>query len=186
MDKPWAGWIGIGSNVGDRLFFCREAVKALQQTEGIRVTRLSSLYETAPMEYTAQSSFYNTVVQIEASLPPHDLLARCQEIERALGRTRLIPKGPRTLDLDLLCYGPWVIGDADLTLPHPAMALRSFVLIPLGEIAPDFVHPVSGLSPRQMLDRLDAVNLAGVRKVADPGFQQGRSQPIVPVWNAVH
>jgi 2-amino-4-hydroxy-6-hydroxymethyldihydropteridine diphosphokinase len=165
------GWIGIGSNVGDRLFFCREAVNALQQTAGVSVTRPSSLYETVPMEYTAQPPFYNAVVQIETGLAPHDLLTRCQEIEKRLGRTREIPKGPRTLDLDLLCYGRWIVEGADLILPHPAIAFRPFVLIPLNEIAPDFVHPVSGLSPQQMLDRLDPV---GVQKVAPPSFHLGR------------
>ena len=135
-------FIGVGSNVGDRLMFCQEAVRRLSRDPSISVLQVSSLYETAPMEYLHQDDFYNAVIELKTDLTPEALLERCQEIERQLGKKVTILKGPRTIDLDLLFYDQEVVVGTDLVLPHPAAARRPFVLIPLAEIAPDLVHPV--------------------------------------------
>ncbi len=151
---PVVAWVAVGSNVGDRLAFCREAVSQLGATEGVSVVGVSSLYETEPVGYADQGPFYNAVVQVEALAPPRALLARCQAIEGHLGRRRTFPNGPRTMDMDLLAYGSQIVRDVDLTLPHPRMAHRPFVLVPLAEIAPEFIHPILFESPKSLLDRL--------------------------------
>lgn len=131
-------YIGIGSNVGERLEFCRAAVSALDDTEGIRVTATSSLYETSPVGGPPQRSYINLVARLETTLGPRDLLATCQNIERVLGREPSdIRWGPRVVDLDVLVFGDEKVNDGDLEIPHPRMTQRRFVLVPLLEIDPD-------------------------------------------------
>ncbi len=164
-------FIGIGSNVGDRLTFCRNAVQALDSDAAIRMVRTSSLYETAPVGYLKQNQFYNAVVQIETTRRPEALLARCQEIEGLFRKKTAFPNGPRTIDLDLLFYGDQTCNTPELMLPHPELVNRFFVLIPLMEIAAGFVHPVLHLTVRGLLHRLDPSQGRGVKRRHNPGWE---------------
>ncbi|WP_447975168.1 2-amino-4-hydroxy-6-hydroxymethyldihydropteridine diphosphokinase [Nitrospira sp. Kam-Ns4a] len=150
-------YIGFGSNVGDRLDFCDRAVTLLSLLPSSQVTAVSSLYETEPVADGTDPGagwFLNGVVRLETDLTPRSLLTVCREIERALGRDLDHRGGPRTLDLDLLLYGDRVIGESDLTVPHPRLHLRRFVLVPLAELAPNLVHPVLRQTVKDLLDRL--------------------------------
>jgi len=138
-------YISIGSNIGDRLHHLAEAVRALDSHERIEVTKVSSIYETAPVGYTDQADFLNLTVCVETSLDPYELLKACQYIENGLGRVRDIRWGPRTVDLDILLYNNDNIEAENLTVPHPRMGERAFVLVPLLEIAPTIGHPVTGI-----------------------------------------
>lgn len=134
-------YISIGSNIGDRLHHLVEAVRILRLREGITVTAVSSIYETAPVGFTDQADFLNMVVGVETGLVAEDLLEVCQQVEHELGRVRDIRWGPRTVDLDVLLYNNDNIETENLVVPHPRMHERAFVLIPLLEIAPLVAHP---------------------------------------------
>lgn len=127
-------YIGIGSNLGDREKNIRDALKHLNQTDGIRVIKMSSLYETEPVGGPVQGKFLNGAVMIDTELTARGLLKELQAIEEKLGRVRQLPHGPRTLDLDILTYGEEVIDEEGLKVPHPRMHKREFVLKPLIEI----------------------------------------------------
>lgn len=146
-------YIGIGSNLGDRKENCRRAIELLSRAG--RVTKVSSLYCTEPVGFKAQPEFINMVVELETSLPPDGLLDVCEGIEKEMGRKRQARWGPRAIDLDILLYGEKVIKTERLTIPHPLMDRRGFVLVPLAEIAPDAVHPVTGKTSLTMLQGLD-------------------------------
>ena len=134
--------IGLGSNVGDRREFCRKAVRALDSADDIRVTRVSSLYETAPVGGPPQRSFINVVAQIDTSLEPRGLLEACKDIEHRLGREPSdIRWGPRVVDLDILLYGSEKVSEPDLEIPHARLKERRFALVPLLEIDPDLTDP---------------------------------------------
>jgi 2-amino-4-hydroxy-6-hydroxymethyldihydropteridine diphosphokinase len=148
-------YLGLGSNIGDRERTLQAAIERLPQ-EQISVLRVSPTYETEPLEYTAQRWFLNLVVEAETALFPMQLLSRVGKIERDLGRVRGVPKGPRTLDIDILLYGRAVVHTARLEIPHPRMAERRFVLVPLAELAPDLRHPLTHRSVRQMLESAPA------------------------------
>jgi 2-amino-4-hydroxy-6-hydroxymethyldihydropteridine diphosphokinase len=145
-------YIGLGSNLGDRLATIRTAVQRLR-TLG-RVAAVSSLYETVPVGYREQPRFLNAVVALDTALAPSDLLSALLGIENDLGRTRTFPNAPRTLDLDLLLVGDEILETTDLTLPHPRLHERAFVLVPLAEITPQAIHPGSGKSIRELLHAL--------------------------------
>lgn len=134
-------YLSLGSNMGDRGANIARALEKLSG-RGVRVTRASSLYETEPVEFREQAWFLNSVVEAETELEPSELLAAALEVERALGRERRVPKGPRLIDIDILLYGDAVIDTPELQVPHPRMAARRFVLVPFAEIAPHAVHPV--------------------------------------------
>ncbi|KAA1036161.1 2-amino-4-hydroxy-6-hydroxymethyldihydropteridine diphosphokinase [Macrococcus equipercicus] len=136
-------YLSLGSNMGDRAQQLARAVELLGQTAGIRVMRVSSIYETAPVGSVAQDDFYNICVVADTTLTPQEVLAVCQSIEQELARVRRIHWGPRTIDLDILMVDDYVIDEPNLQVPHPFMLERSFVLIPLNEIAADAVHPVA-------------------------------------------
>jgi len=118
------------------------------------VVRRSAVYETEPQDYLDQPRFLNMAVEVETDLAPRELLALIQSIESALGRQRTIPKGPRTIDLDILFYGDIVMTTAELEIPHPRIAQRRFVLDPLAEIAPELRHPVTHQTAGEMLAEL--------------------------------
>src|SRR5258708_34799211 len=133
-------YLSLGSNLGDRAENSRRAVKLLN-AKGVRVPRQSSLYETEPMGVRDQGWFLNSVVEAETELMPRQLLGALREIERQVGRQRRAAGEPREMDMDILLFGPSVVRAPDLEIPHPRMAGRRFVLVPLSEIAPGVVHP---------------------------------------------
>lgn len=145
--QPQPGWtlaaVGLGSNVGDRRAHLDAAVNALVSTNGIRVVAVSKAIETPPVGPVHQPSFLNGAVVLETSLRPRALLSVLLDVERSRGRDRAREQrwGPRTLDLDLLLYGSSSIDEPGLTVPHPRMHERRFVLEPLAEIAPDWIVP---------------------------------------------
>ena len=147
-------FIGFGSNVGDRVDFCNRAVTLLSLLPHSQVTGVSLLYETEPVKDRADPGdnwFLNGVVQLETDVTPKSLLSVLREIEQALGRDQDNRSGPRTIDLDLLFYGDQTIHETGLILPHPRLHQRRFVLMPLSELAPLLIHPVTKQSVNQML-----------------------------------
>ena len=149
-----AAYVALGSNLGDREQTLRSAVAALRQLGS--VDTVSSFYETAPVGMVEQPDFLNAVVELRTTLPPQELMTALLRIEQQHGRDRnaSVPKGPRTLDLDLLTCGGTVMETSTLTLPHPSLAERKFVLTPLAEIAPQWRHPVSGKTAPDLLSEL--------------------------------
>jgi 2-amino-4-hydroxy-6-hydroxymethyldihydropteridine diphosphokinase len=133
--------LSLGSNLGNRRRRLARAVGALGAA-GVRVIRISSVYSTQPVDFAAQPWFYNLALEARSALPPAGLLRLIEKIEREMGRARLRPGGPRTIDIDILLAGSLIMRTPRLTLPHPRLAKRNFVLVPLAEIAPAAVHPV--------------------------------------------
>lgn len=144
-------YLALGSNVGDRMGNLTAALEQLGAS-GVRVLRVSSVYETEPVGFAAQQWFYNLVVEAETDLFPMQLLARIGKIEHALGRVRTVRNGPRTLDIDILLYGRAMVRTKQLEIPHPRMAERRFVLAPLAELAPELRHPVTHQPVRALLE----------------------------------
>lgn len=134
-------YISLGSNIGNRLEFLQEAVGLLKETQQIDVLKVSSVYETAPVGYVDQAAFLNIVVELKTLFTPHELLSKCNEIEDLLGRKRIVRWGPRTVDLDILLYNEENMKTEDLIIPHPRMAERGFVLVPLMELNPNIIDP---------------------------------------------
>ena len=157
---PTLVYLSLGSNVGDRAAHLRGAI-ALLELEG-RVVSVSSLYETEPVEFTEQAWFLNCAVALETAETPEQLMAAILRIEQQMGRQRIQKKGPRTIDVDILLFGDKILDSPALTIPHPAMHERRFVLEPLGEIAPEARHSVLKKTIRELLDALPAGQL--VRK----------------------
>ncbi len=144
-------YLALGSIICDRESNLRAAIESMTSA-GISVLRESPIYETEPVSYTAQRWFLNMVVEAETALFPMQLLTRTGKIERALGRVRTIPNGPRTIDIDILLYGSAVVRTPRLEIPHPRMHGRRFVLAPLADLAPELRHPVSRKTVRQMMN----------------------------------
>ncbi|ULG74105.1 2-amino-4-hydroxy-6-hydroxymethyldihydropteridine diphosphokinase [Macrococcus brunensis] len=132
-------YLSLGSNIGDRRQQLTDAVRLLG--EQAQVKKVSSVYETAPVGGVEQDDFYNICVELESEQAPEEILAMCQAIESQLNRVRIVHWGPRTIDLDILMIDDYIIETEDLKVPHPYMLERSFVLIPLAEIAPEAIHP---------------------------------------------
>ena len=147
-------YIGLGSNQGPRQETSRRALEDLGARPGVRVERVSAFVETAPAGGPPQEPYLNAAAELSTTLEPAALLAVLQAVEEVFGRERTVRWGPRTLDLDLLLYDDRVIEGPDLTVPHPLMHRRRFVLEPLCEIAPDAVHPVLRATVRELLDGL--------------------------------
>ena len=137
-------FVGLGSNLGDREAQIRMALDELAKLPGTRVSRASSLYDSEPVGEVEQPNFLNAVAQLDTELTARQLLWNLLLIERRLGRVRSARWGPRSIDLDLLMFGELVVEEPDLQVPHPELANRSFVLVPLVEIDPLLVHPVTG------------------------------------------
>lgn len=148
-------YIALGSNLGQREKNITAALTALEHTRGIVVDQVSSLYETNPVGGPEdQPKFINAAARLKTELPPERLLALLLQIEASLGRKRGEPWGPRTIDLDLLLYDDLVISEDGLSVPHPLMHERRFVMEPLAEIAPEVVHPTLGMSAKAILDSI--------------------------------
>ena len=165
-------YIALGSNLGDKIAYLRSAIAGLGHLGN--VPAVSSIYETAPVGLVSQPDFLNAVVELQSRLEPAALLAALLRIEQQHGRDRSAspPKGPRTLDLDLLAYDNLVLETPALTLPHPSLAERRFVLAPLVEIAPGWRHPILGKTAAQLLEELekadDCADTPAVRKISAP------------------
>lgn len=147
-------YLGLGSNLGDKVENLREAVRLIDEGPQTQVVAKSSLYATAPVGYLDQDDFVNGVVGIETGLTPEALLALCQSVEQSLRRVRLIRWGPRTIDVDVLLYEGVVSSDPVLTLPHPRVHERAFVLVPLAEL--DAGLMISGKTVEAWLAGVDA------------------------------
>ena len=143
-------YLSVGSNLLDREKNLRGAITALEQA-GARIKKVSSLYETEPVDYLEQPWFLNCVVEAETELEPQLLLKALQTIENNMGRQKLIPKGPRLIDIDILLYGDDTVDTPELHIPHPRMLSRRFVLEPLAEIAPGLRHPSWSGAARDLL-----------------------------------
>jgi len=144
-------YIGIGSNQGNPISNCQRAITLLGEREGIELLEKSSLYKSEPIGYTNQPWFINGVLKIRTTLEPIELWEVLQEIEGSLGREKGPRWGPRPIDLDILFYGQLIFRGQGLIIPHPRIAERKFVLLPLAEIAPEFVHPVLKKNIRELL-----------------------------------
>lgn len=150
-------FIGFGSNLGDRVDFCDRTVTLLSLLPHSQLLAVSSLYETEPVADAGAPGvgwFLNGVAQIETDLTPQSLLAVCREIERSLGRDPGHRSGPRTIDLDILFYGDRVFQEQELTVPHPRLHLRRFVLEPMVELEPMLVHPALKQAVKELLEQL--------------------------------
>jgi len=156
-------FIGLGGNLGDREHFLGEALRRLHATDGVGVCAVSSLWETKPVGVTAQPDFLNTVARLKTSLAAEALLETCLRIEAELGRVRRERWGPREIDLDMLWYEGAMVSDARLTLPHPRLGERAFVLMPLAELAPELV--IGKVSVQRRVEELAARGDGGVKKI---------------------
>lgn len=156
-------WLGLGGNVGDSRAILDRAVAQLCDGKDVTLIARSSDYKTPPWGFKYQPSFVNLCIAVETALSPRDLLERAQEVERALGRDRAHEKrwGPRTADIDIIAYDNVKIDDLGLTVPHPRLFERAFVLMPLAEIAPDLV-----IGGRIVREAAAAVDMAGVERLA--------------------
>ncbi len=151
-------YIGLGSNLGDRHGFIRKAVEMLRKIPSIKVNGISDLLETAPLPDLNQPKYINAVAQIKTSLSPENLLSKLLDIENSLGRTRNEKWGPRTIDLDMLLFGSQIINSLKLTIPHPQMHLRSFILKGLCQFDAQFIHPVLEESLAELASRLNGTD----------------------------
>ncbi|MBM7580678.1 2-amino-4-hydroxy-6-hydroxymethyldihydropteridine diphosphokinase [Jeotgalibacillus terrae] len=165
-------YLSLGSNIGDAKRNLQEAVKMLDASPSIEVTKVSSIYETDPVGFTDQQVFLNIAAEVKTELSAEGLLDEAQGVEQSLGRERKIHWGPRTIDLDILLYDTDNIQSERLTVPHPYMHERSFVLVPLNEIAAGAVHPVSGKSVRELLSHTGS---EGVRLWKETVYQDKQS-----------
>jgi len=139
--KNETAFVGLGTNMGDKRANIKKAIAVLGGMKTVHIAGVAPVYRTAPVGYTAQDWFLNTVVKVETYLSPRELLAKLLGIEEKMGRKRTIRWGPRVIDLDLLLYGDRVVKEKDLVVPHPRLTERAFVVVPLADLAPDLILP---------------------------------------------
>ena len=147
-------YIALGSNVGDRVQNLRTALDHMKKSKGLKVFQVSSFYRTEPMGYEDQDWFINAAAECSTSLLPLQLMYLLQSIEEKMERHTPFKWGPRSIDLDILFFGNRIIDEPELTVPHPLLEQRRFVLEPLAELAPDLVHPFEKKTVRELLDDL--------------------------------
>jgi 2-amino-4-hydroxy-6-hydroxymethyldihydropteridine diphosphokinase len=145
-------YISFGSNRGDRQIFLAYALKRFARTKFIKITRYSGLYASQPVGVNSRIPFLNMVIELETMMKPETLLDLCQVIERDAGRPPDTHNRPRVLDLDILFYDTIVLNENNLILPHPAIYARKFILYPMRELNPEYVHPILNKSIQQLLD----------------------------------
>ena len=157
-------FIALGSNIHPRSLYLKRAIESLKKYDRIKLKKESSIYETEPIGVTDQDKFLNMVIEIDTSLGPIELLELCQTVEQSLNRKREVRWGPRTIDLDILLYNQENIISENLTIPHPRMHERAFVLIPLSEISPSIAIPTIDKSSTAILDEMSRKEKKGVVK----------------------
>jgi len=165
-------YLGLGSNLGARQANLKRAIERL--AEKLKIEQASSIYETEPVSYRQQPTFLNVVCRAATELSPCKLLHLAKEIEDALGRIPSFRNGPRIIDIDILLYGTQVMKTRHLTIPHPRLTERAFVLVPLAEIAPQLVHPTLHATIGELAARVNG--LSGVRKIGPWQAQSNRRQ----------
>lgn len=160
-------FIGLGSNIGDKLANLKKAIEGLGKIQGTKVLTVSSLYKTEPVGGVEQDWFVNAVAEVETSLTPRELLNKLLYIEKDLGRVRDIKWGPRVIDLDIILYDDLVMDEEGLSIPHPYLHKRGFVLVPLAEIAPKVIHPrlrksvselMHGIHDNKLIEKIGGVS----------------------------
>jgi 2-amino-4-hydroxy-6-hydroxymethyldihydropteridine diphosphokinase len=147
-------YLSLGTNIGQRRQNLEQAVAGLEEV--LVITAVSPIYQTPPWGMTAQPDFFNLCLAGTTSLSPHDLLHFNQQLEKRLGREKTVRWGPRLIDIDILFYDDLILVDEELTIPHPQLGQRAFVLVPLADIAPDLVHPQTGQTVREMVTAVAA------------------------------
>ncbi|MEJ8555424.1 2-amino-4-hydroxy-6-hydroxymethyldihydropteridine diphosphokinase [Tepidibacter sp. Z1-5] len=147
-------YLGLGTNIGDRLNYLNDGIRYIKQFENTEIVKISKVYETRPWGYTNQNDFLNLCVEIDTNLTPEELLKKCLEVELNLKRERIIRWGPRTIDIDILIYDDIICNGEKLTLPHPRIQERAFVLIPLIDLKQDLT--IKGKLLKDWLSELDA------------------------------
>jgi len=163
--KPVVAYVGLGANLGEPRQQLQEAIARLHTTEEIEVVRASSFYRTPPLGPPGQPWYINAVIQVRTRLTPEELLRVLHRVEEDLGRVRRERWGPRLIDLDLLLYNGVILSGPDLCLPHPEMHKRSFVLMPLAEIASQAWHPALEETASELLAKLDPSDRESVEKM---------------------
>lgn len=158
-------YIALGSNIQPKASYLSQAIEKLNAHPSITVTKISNVYNTAPKGYADQDDFYNMAAELTTELSPHDLLHALHQIEQTLGRIRTIKNGPRTIDLDILVYGQQQINNETLIVPHPRMQERAFVLVPLQEIAGEWIIPGLDQAVQDLTNQLAASELADVHQM---------------------